>query len=262
MPDQDFDLEEKLMQVAFSEVEETSLDIFQKLGRVFKDGEVLFREGERSTELVMIVRGTCKITKGQGADERVLAYLKGGEILGEMSHFDDSPRSASATAVGDLYVLWLTRETFGMVFELHHKWTIQLISALSKRISGTFNRLVAAHDRPPPEVPVPAPAPIQAAPPTRVLASVPTPVAPPPPAPPSAASPAAARPAVDDRLEKFYSGLKSVVAARHDVRERPGVLAALRQSAAGRAEGADQRRRVEELFAYAEGRLRREGILA
>jgi len=146
----DSDLEEKLMQVAFSEIQETSPEIFAKLGRTLRDGEILFSEGDTSTDLVMIVSGMCRITKVINGEERVLALLKSGDILGEMSHFDDAPRSATASAVGTLNILSFTRENFGMIFELHHKWTLYLIQALAMRVYGTFERLVGAHSGPPP----------------------------------------------------------------------------------------------------------------
>jgi hypothetical protein len=273
MADQDFDLEEKLMQVAFSEIRETSPEIFQKLGRTFQDGEVLFREGERSTELVMIVAGTCKITKGHGPDEKVLAYLRSGEILGEMSHFDDQPRSATATAVGELSVLWMTRENFGMVFELHHKWTLYLLTALARRIHSTFGRLVAAHDRAPtmvhvaavaPPAPKPSPeVPATAAvtPPAAVMAMAAASRAgeaaiAPATAPGAMVPPMPASLGTPDKVEKFYAGVRAAVAAK------PDAFAGLRQAALARAGGVlDQHKRINDLFAYAEARLRAEGLL-
>jgi CRP-like cAMP-binding protein len=228
MPD-DQDLEEKLMQVAFSEAQETSPEIFAKLGRTLRDGELLFSEGERSTELIMIVSGMCKITKVIGGAEKDLATLKAGEILGEMSHFDDAPRSATARAVGTLNVLSFARENFGMIFELHHKWTLHLIQALATRIHGTFKRLVAAHD------------------------TAPAPQAPARPAGPAVAERALAGYAVE-KLEQFVTELRSALG-------RGAAIASLKAKAMARYP-ADQRGKVEELFAYAERRLRREGLIA
>ena len=37
----------------------------------------------------MIVSGQVKISRGDGPNEKVLAILGGGEIMGEMSHFDN-----------------------------------------------------------------------------------------------------------------------------------------------------------------------------
>ena len=241
---EDLDLEEKLMQVAFSEVRETSPEIFAKLGRTLRDGEILFREGETSTELIMIVSGMCKITKVINAEERMLAVLKAGEILGEMSHFDDAPRSATAKAVGTLNVLSMSRENFGMIFELHHKWTLHLIQALSNRVHGTFKRLVAAHE---PAAPTSPASP-------RSSAGQPLPV--PPPAagdtpPPGFAS---------DRVDKFLSEMRAAI-------KKGAALSSLRAKALERLAMANGRpspeaaKKIETLFEYAEKRLKGEGLI-
>lgn len=240
MPE-DLDLEEKLMQVAFSEIRETSPEIFAKLGRTLRDGETLFAEGDRSTELIMIVSGMCKITKVIGGEERVLAVLKPGEILGEMSHFDDAPRSASARAVGTLNVLMMSRENFGMIFELHHKWTLILIQALANRVHGTFQRLAAAHDVPsaPPSIPG---KPAGARPPS--VPGKPLPVD--PDIPPGFAT---------DRVDKFLQEMRTAI-------RKGAALSNLRAKALERlAVQPEQRQKIEALFAYAEKRLRQEGLI-
>ena len=156
-----------------------------------------------------------------GGQERVLAILKSGDILGEMSHFDDAPRSATATAVGTLNILAFGRENFGMIFELHHKWTLYLIQALATRCAGTFHRLVAAHDGPPPAPKAPDPLPAGFA---------------------------------AERVEKFVTEIRTAI-------QGGAAFANLRSKALGRY-SAEQRAKIEELFNYAEKRLRGEGLIA
>ena len=244
---EDLDLEEKLMQVAFSEVRETSPEIFAKLGRTLRDGEILFKEGETTTELIMIVSGMCKITKVIGGEERVLAVLKAGEILGEMSHFDDAPRSATARAVGTLNVLSMSRENFGMIFELHHKWTLHLIQALSNRVHGTFQRLVAAHE--PQAAQAHHAAPGHAAPGHAAQGH----------AAQAAHAPAAGEPLppgfASERVDKFLAEMRTAI-------KKGAALANLRARALERlAVQPEQRKKIEVLFAYAEKRLKGEGLI-
>lgn len=141
------ELEESLLQVAFSEIQDTSPEIFAQLGRKYADGEVLFSEGERTTELFMLIRGKVQITRGEGDDVQVLATLGPGEIMGEMSHFDNYPRSATGTAVGEVDVLVFTKANFALIFELHHKWTLQLVESLANRVYTTFQRVVQGHSK-------------------------------------------------------------------------------------------------------------------
>jgi CRP-like cAMP-binding protein len=140
------ELEESLLQVAFSEIQDTSPEIFSQLGRTYQPGEILFRENDTSKELFMIVKGQVKISRGEGDGEKVLATLNSGEIMGEMSHFDNYPRSATATAVTEVQVLVFTKANFALIFELHHKWTLQLVQSLCQRIHTTFQRIIQGHE--------------------------------------------------------------------------------------------------------------------
>lgn len=140
------DLEESLLQVAFSEIRDTSPEIFGQLGRKYGPNEILFRENDASKELFMIVAGQVRISRGEGEHEKELAVLNPGEIMGEMSHFDNYPRSATATALTEVQVLVFTKANFALIFELHHKWTLQLVHSLCQRIHSTFQRIVAGHE--------------------------------------------------------------------------------------------------------------------
>ena len=78
----------------------------------FQDGETLFREGEPSRSAFVIVEGDVELTK-EGEKGRVtLAVLKPGEVFGEMGIFDQSPRSATARAIGAVTVTVIPRDEF------------------------------------------------------------------------------------------------------------------------------------------------------
>jgi CRP-like cAMP-binding protein len=67
--------------------------------RCYDANSVIFREGDASNEEILIIKkGIVKITKTVGGDEITLAYLKDGEIFGEMGVLESQPRSANAYA--------------------------------------------------------------------------------------------------------------------------------------------------------------------
>jgi CRP-like cAMP-binding protein len=79
--------------------------------RRVKKGEVLFREGDAGRELYLIREGSVIVSKlVTGRVEQVLARIAVGEIFGEMSLFDDAPRSATIQAETDSVLLCLDRE--------------------------------------------------------------------------------------------------------------------------------------------------------
>jgi CRP-like cAMP-binding protein len=83
--------------------------------RVFADGETLFAEGEPGAGMYFIGSGAVRIVKRTGDAESVqktLAVLEAGDYCGEMSLFDQKPRSAAAVAAGRTQALWLSKVAF------------------------------------------------------------------------------------------------------------------------------------------------------
>src|SRR5579885_3820382 len=62
-------------------------------------GEVLFREGDAPTTAFLIESGSLRITAQRDGVPMVLSDLGPGALVGEMAVLDDSPRSATATAL-------------------------------------------------------------------------------------------------------------------------------------------------------------------
>ena len=66
-----------------------------------KKGQELFQEGVTPDAMYVINKGRLAITKQKGNAFITLAELKTGDLLGEMTFFDKSPRSAGARAAMD-----------------------------------------------------------------------------------------------------------------------------------------------------------------
>ncbi|MGH9458216.1 MAG: cyclic nucleotide-binding domain-containing protein [Thermoanaerobaculia bacterium] len=73
--------------------------LIESIGRIVEldQGEHLIRAGEKDTRLFAVEQGVLEIV---GPDGRVLASVGPGDVLGEVSFIDDSPRSASVRAEG------------------------------------------------------------------------------------------------------------------------------------------------------------------
>ncbi len=75
--------------------------------RRFEPGEALCVEGEPGGSLLVIASGLARVTVGEGRE--VLARLRRGDVLGEMSLLGGEPRSATVTAVAPTVALELER---------------------------------------------------------------------------------------------------------------------------------------------------------
>lgn len=74
----------------------------------------LTREGDTHDDLVyLIVDGMVQVKRG----DRVLAYLQDGDVVGELSVLDGTPRSATVTTVVDTELLLIDRRHLGPLLE-------------------------------------------------------------------------------------------------------------------------------------------------
>ena len=70
--------------------------------RTYPAGTTLFVDGETSVSLFIIRKGTVSIRKGPPNAYVEISKLFTNEVLGELSFFDRSPRSATAVALTDV----------------------------------------------------------------------------------------------------------------------------------------------------------------
>ena len=77
--------------------------------------DVLFSEGDAGDRAYIIREGQLRISKQSNGKLRQLAVAKPGDLVGEMSLLHGHPRSATATAVGDVEVMALSQEVFHRV---------------------------------------------------------------------------------------------------------------------------------------------------
>jgi CRP/FNR family cyclic AMP-dependent transcriptional regulator len=108
--------------------------LFQRFGREFKRGDVLFREGEPGKEMYVIQAGKVNITKTVRDTEKILATLGAGEFFGEMAILNNKPRSAGATMADDGKLLVIDPRTFEAMIRGNVEIAVRLIKKLSDRL--------------------------------------------------------------------------------------------------------------------------------
>ena len=70
----------------------TQSEIFQKYGRNFAAGQLIFAEGEIGAEMFIIQSGKVRISKRSKDGEKTLVILEEGDFFGEMAVIDKGPR--------------------------------------------------------------------------------------------------------------------------------------------------------------------------
>ena len=111
--------------------------------RTYEDGECIFREGDETKHMFVVQAGEVVVSKSSAEGKVVLATLKRGEFLGEMSLLESLPRHADAHAKGKTRLLVIQPGGFLLKIRRDPTFAFELLQALSKRIRVTNEKLLA-----------------------------------------------------------------------------------------------------------------------
>jgi len=107
--------------------------------------EVLFKRGDRSTELFGIISGRIAIlTQAPDGRESLVAVLDEGSLFGELGLFDEGPRSADARALESTQVLVLDYEAVRAAIKAEPNLLWVIIRVLARRLRTTDDSLADA----------------------------------------------------------------------------------------------------------------------
>ncbi|WP_420452388.1 cyclic nucleotide-binding domain-containing protein [Ilumatobacter sp.] len=94
------------------------------------DGEMLTDQGQMGREAFVIVDGEVVVKR----NNRKVATLGPGSVVGELSLLDKGPRTATATCLGDCTVLVIDRRRFLSVVEEIPSISQKLMASLAGRV--------------------------------------------------------------------------------------------------------------------------------
>src|SRR4029079_11085058 len=107
--------------------------------RTYKAGESVFAKGDKGSSMYVVLSGAVQIfLPGKEGEPRViLKDARTGEYFGELSLFDDKPRSASVEAVVETTLLELTREDFGDHLSKSKNAALAILAEMAERLRET-----------------------------------------------------------------------------------------------------------------------------
>jgi len=110
--------------------------------RHYARNQVILWQGDPAEYLYLIKRGMVEITRlcATGHAEK-LAYLKPGDVMGEVSLVTGTSCTATATALSQAHLLLIKREDFDGLLAHHSSIAIGLARILGQRLSSTTARL-------------------------------------------------------------------------------------------------------------------------
>jgi len=103
--------------------------------KLFSAGELLFSEGEPCSGLHVIAQGKVRIFKtSMGGREQVLAQNGAGDTVAELPVFDGGPYPASATAIEDAEIAFISRRDFNAFCLEHPEVALKVLSVVGSRL--------------------------------------------------------------------------------------------------------------------------------
>lgn len=118
------------------------------LGRLYKDGEIIVREGDSGDCMYVVQKGRVDILTKSGDREVVLRSLGRNDFFGEMALFERDLRTSTARAVGDARILTVDRRTFLRGISEDPSLALRMVRIMSHRIKDLTARLTAYENTP------------------------------------------------------------------------------------------------------------------
>jgi hypothetical protein len=138
----------------------------------FDRDAVLFRQGDPSDEVILILSGSAEVLRESGDDAIVLGTVRAGEFVGEMGVLEGRVRSATVRAAESVEAEMIERQAFlGRVSaepELARKLLVRM-SARLRDVEDMLTQLYASHEAAPAGQELVVAAPSVAAPPALTL---------------------------------------------------------------------------------------------
>ena len=114
--------------------------------KILEKGDKLFSLGDTSEGMYVVKSGKIEIFLENQEAKLSLAILEAGSVIGEMSLFEEKPRSASAVALEKTELTYINQEQFEHALEKCPKWFTQFVRAESHRLRSVNEKLGEIQD--------------------------------------------------------------------------------------------------------------------
>jgi CRP/FNR family transcriptional regulator, cyclic AMP receptor protein len=109
----------------------------------FQNGEKIIEAGKVETRMYIILDGEVQISLSDKIDKIIVAKLKKGDFFGEISLFNNTPRSATATAIGNVKLAFIDNAEQLREFLIRNPvFAAKMVNTLAQRLAKTDDILV------------------------------------------------------------------------------------------------------------------------
>jgi len=112
-----------------------------ELGKLYRNGEYIVREGEEGDVMYVVQEGYVEVFVERGGQEVLLDTNGPGSFFGEMAIFERDVRSASVRAKGEARILTIDKKNFMRRIHEDPSLAFRIIETLSHRIRALSNEV-------------------------------------------------------------------------------------------------------------------------
>ncbi|MGD8833316.1 MAG: cyclic nucleotide-binding domain-containing protein [Desulfobacteraceae bacterium] len=106
-----------------------------------KAGEILFNQWDKAESVYFVEQGALEVLTKCGPEKyEVIATLRRGRSIGEMSLIDNFPRTATVRSKDDTALVCITRGAFEDLMEAHHELGIKIIKGLARLLAQNLRK--------------------------------------------------------------------------------------------------------------------------
>ncbi|WP_322820088.1 SpoIIE family protein phosphatase [Chloroflexus sp.] len=105
-------------------------------------GEILFHQGDSGTECFVILSGAVEVITFVNGTELRLEVFHAGQIIGEMSLIDQSPRSATVRAIEPSRLVALNEAVFATLIGSSPALAMTMLRSIVSRVRNTNQRMI------------------------------------------------------------------------------------------------------------------------
>ena len=112
-----------------------------ELGRVYLDGEDIVTEGEVGDCMYIIQHGTADVIRNEDGVATVVDTMESGELFGEMAIVENTVRSSTVRARGEVRAITIDRKTFMRRIQEDPSLAISVLEVLCHRVRNLDNTI-------------------------------------------------------------------------------------------------------------------------
>ena len=110
--------------------------------RVYEKGEIIFEEGDIGHGIFLVISGRVRVDPSHEMLKDAVLEFGPGEMLGELTLFEEAPRFATVVAMERTVMVALLRAEFSSLLTRNTKIGVKVLVRLSTTMSRRVRRLL------------------------------------------------------------------------------------------------------------------------